>query len=151
MLDFNYERYFKNNNLEFAVAKKNYSDTIFTRYRKLKPTPAQRRKKGRRDIGTNTLLQHLVISSPVKLFQKYKVSEQQNPPVMKIFPSKHKPMKLLEMEVEPGFVPSFDPYCSSSEEIIQVGDHTDINAMVNTPCKIGFGIESSIVRRKFGL
>jgi len=134
--------------------KRLYTDTIFTRYRKLKATPCEHRKKDRsyRDVGTNTVPQHSVFSSPEKWFQKSESNElNTNPVKMRRSPSKKKPMEFLEMVDKIGYIPSFDPYGSSSEELIIVSDYTDIFAMVNKPCKMGFGIESNIIRKKFGL
>jgi len=148
------KRFLKNTNSKYLEDKRNYTDTIFTRHSKIKPTPCKLEKDDRcfRDVGTNTVQQLSEISSPVKWLQNSEVSEIDNAPVtVKRFSSKHQPIKFLEMVDKIGYIPSFDPYSSSSEELIIVSDYTDIYAMVNNPCKMGFGIEGTIVRKKFGL
>jgi hypothetical protein len=144
----------KNPNTKYLEDKRNYTDTIFTRHHKLKPTPCKLKKHTRsyRDIGTNTVQQLSEITSPVKWYQESQSGEVDNAPVtVKRFSSMPKPIPFLEMVDKIGYIPSFDPYSSSSEELILVSDYTDIYAMVNKRCKMGFGIEGTIVRRNFGL
>lgn len=147
------KRVLKNTSAKFLEDKRNYTNTIFTRHRKFKLTPRKLEKQDRRcrDIGTNTVQQLSEMSSPVKWFQ-YSDSglNKKNPVKMRKFSFKHKPMQFLEMVNKIGYIPSFDPYDSSSEELIIVSDYTDISAMVNKQCKMGFGIQSNVIRKKIG-
>jgi len=146
------KRFLANKNSKYLEGKTDYTDTIFTRHRKLKPKTCILEEDVRsfRDIGTNTVNKLSDVES-LKWFQKSEFSELDNArETGERFSSKHEPVNFLEMVDKINYIPSFDPYGSSSDEVILVNDYSDIYAVVNQPCKMGYGIEGTIVRKKFG-